>query len=608
MAFLEGMKTLVNVAADVGGHRFPDVGERLVRAGDSAACVSCPKYEAHGKPCNAVAALMLFGDRREDLVPSANVIDTEFLRAMNSYAFRAGYVANGLPDSNTLYNLGLGQATNVVDSVRYEILGIATNTRLLQLRGPDPRSVGFLVSRVNPDWLPLPADEQTEPRLLIDGAASRIGAGCSVLFEFPSVLFKRLNPYIEYIWPPSGPVAEGDTTFTVQLSHRASYARTPWDLAFPPDDDRYFLRIVSYFAAPEAYPDFQPSPEKLFTPVTREYVVPDDVDENRIYLLDDAGFEMQALLKYPQPLARAIGTDAEGNKRLVNAQLAVRDIDVNQWRSHLQFAAGALDGLVSVEISYIAAASSISTNLFPAAARCRHSVHTPDGNGDDDGFSCERTECSKYQAGKFGGSQCYDTAADRFELPEKGDDPSGRSLSATRFWQAEPLVLRQGGPGSEQGTAASSHRNFAFDRNGGVPSIGSICGGFFWQDLVGVGERRTSSFFGPRHGKRVEFTDNDGRPWHRLSHGMFGNDDGGVPIFGATGWEGRPDPRGNIVTNEARIWPTHRGPSCGLAGFDLSSDPAPGIRIARDPERLIATDRDDDGVDQQVLARIGRYT
>ena len=589
MTFLSGVKTLENVPRDAQGHAFPDVGEdRSVRVPATSGCAGCSKFTAHGEPCRALASRVLFGDQRADLVHPEHRIDADYLRDLQSYFFKLGYVANGYPGLQFIYNLGIGTANNVVQHTTYEILSIdPENARRLRWRGPDPRAVGFPISVPNPDFV---APGLGEPRLLTLPGSNRLPVGSSVLFQFPSCLFGRLNPYIEKIEEPSGEVG-GTKDFWVVLSHTARYARTPWDAAFPPADGKYFALVYSYLVSPEGWDDYQGStPEAQFA--LREDVEYDagDIEDGELELLDSDGGSCRVLLLGDR---LRVVLEFEGGEAVLvpdaMARIRTEDTDVNQWRTTLDLQGISLEGLERVVVTYWPEAVAGDEVLINGRGRCAYSKYSIDGYGEaTDGFICENTQCSKYQAGKYGGATCWDTEATGFTLEAQEAD-SERALMS-KFWSAEPLTLQQGGVGSQIGSAASSHRNFAFNRAGGrVPSVLSVCGGFFHRPLVAVSVARTDSWFGPRMGARRTFTDNDGRPWHEVKHGFFENDTAGLsaPVTKVAGWSGRKNARGVNATGPCAIFPTHRGPSCSVVNFAMGPDPSPHIRLARDGDEEV---------------------
>ena len=598
MSFLQGVKELVNVPRYADGRAFPDVGEaRLVRIPATEACAGCIKHEDHGEPCRALASRVLFGDQREDLVPNANRIDASFLRSLQSYFWKMGYVVNGVPAGNLLYNLGLGTANNIAQGTNYEVLQIdSTNPRRVQLRGEDPRAVPFGISVENPDFV---APGQGEPRLTTVQARVRMSIGAAVFFRFPSVLVNRLYPWIQEIEPPSGTVG-GIKDFWVVLSHSARYAKDPWDAAFPPEDGRYFCEIFSYLVAPEAWDNYQPTtPEGQFALHEREYNA-EDIQDQEIELLDSAENSCRVLLKGEFIRARLVYTD-ESEAPVLSAMSRVRteDTGTNQWKTYLNLEGLNLEDIDKVWVGCWPEAVDGDTHIINARNRCAYSQNDISGYGDEDGFACMNTDCDKYRAGTYGGATCWDTTASEFTLnPEEAN--SERAL-ASKFWSAEPLVLQQGGSGAQIGSAASSHRNFAFERAGGqVPSLGSICGGFFWRPLVPISDRRTDSFFGPSMGSRRVYTDEQGRPAHEIQHGLFGGEYGfPPPISKVDGWSDRNNARGLAATGVDAVFPTHRGPSCSVINFAMGPDPSPFIRLARDGdgEVLFATAIDKNAVD-----------
>lgn len=615
MAMLQGMKELERVQRDGEGHSFPDVGEeRFVRIPASNNCLSCPKYAGHGEPARAMGCKMLFGDQRQDLILESKRIDSDYLRDLQSYFFKLGYACNGYPGLEFVYNLGAGTANNIVQSTSYEIVSVDSNEpRRLKLRGRDPRAIGFSISTTNPDWLPLPPEQQTEPRLLSIPASNRLPVGSSVLFEYPSCLFGRLNPYIEEVEPPSSSLpidheAE-DVEFWVKLSHSAAYARKPWDLAFPPKDGKYHCRIYSYLVSPEGWDNWQPSgPEAQYALRTREYL-PADISEDSIELLDSDGGSTRVLL-YGDAI-KAVLEYTDGSSKFVPTpwdRLGTVDKTINDWESKFDLEGLDLEGLEKIVITYWPEAKDGDETIINARGRCRYSRHVIDGYGDGSGFICANTDCDKYRAGNFGGSTCWDTEASEFD-PHPDDDADAIYALHSKFWQAEPLVLSQGATGAQIGSAASSHRNFAFDRKGGrVPSLGSICGGFFSGSLIPISRASTESWFGPRIGARIEYTDAQDRPWHRVSYGLFENKDAtGPPVSAVDGWDDRLTPRGTAAQAETdRVYPLHRGPSCSVANFSMGPDPTPHIRLARpgDQETLFATGMPRDLVDNNTNARV----
>lgn len=567
MTFISGPKTIENIPRDQDGISFPDVGESR-------------EVAVHR---NQRACRMQYGDQRRDLIPPVSVIDDEFLGLVQTSIWKLGYVVNGYLGHALLYNLGLGTANNVVQDSRYEILEIdSSNSRRLRIRGADPRAIGYQVSVENPDFI---APGQDEPRLLTINAGARLPIGSSVRFEFPSCLHTRLNPYIEEIEPPTGPVTTDPREFWIVLSHTAKFSMTPWDEAFPPPDGKYYLAIYSYLTSPEEWFDFQGGePEAQYALVSRSYP-PAAISEGKIELLDSDNQSCRVLHgAFGNVCTLMIEYEGGGELKVAapSGRISVVDIAVNDWRSFLDVHDLPLENAEFITVGYWATAREADDTIINALGRCAFSKESIDGYG----FICTRTECDKY-ADSYGGATCWDTTASHFSIAT--EDVSQRPVHMRR-WTSEPLVLQQGATGQQIRTAASSHRNFAFER-ANAPSIQSVVGGFFWQELVGVNERRRASWFGPKMGMRHTFVDDLGRPWQELAHGLYQNEKN-IPavISTVTGWNIRINPRGVPVAGVCAHYPIHRGPSCSLTSFALSEDPAPWVRLARpgDEETIYA--------------------
>jgi hypothetical protein len=587
VTFISGTKTLVNLARDAQGIAFPAVGSsRLVAINR-----------------NRVAAKMLYGDQRGALIDNANRIDSDYLRDLQTYIWKLGYVQNGYPGLEFIFNLGIGTANNVVQHTDYEILQVdPANSRRLQLWGPDPRAVGVAVSVPNPAW---PAEG--EPRLLSLPGSNRLPIGSSVLFSFPSCLFGRLNPYIEDIEPPGGAVG-GIKAFWVLLSHSARYCRHPWDRAFPPADGKYRCRIYSYLVAPEGWDNYQPAtPEAQFALAVQEYF-PGAIEGGVIELLDSDGDSCRCLLPAFGEVIKArlvYTTGAEAAVPSPASRLRTVDLGVNSWRTTLDLSGLELADLEKVVVSYWPEACSTDETIINARGRCAFAQDSLDGYGDADGFVCTNTICDKYRAGEFGGKTCWAPEATGFQISRSQEADTRRFLHS-KFWSAEPLTLVQGGTPGQIGSAASSHRNFAFNRNN-TTSIQSVVGGFFTGSLRAISQAYTESWFGPSMGARRTFTDDDGRPWHELVFGWYENQKGtAAGIANVGGWSSRKNVRGLTATGTDAVYPLHRGPSCSLATFALSEDPSPWIRLARlgDEETIWADDIERDRVDPATAARV----
>jgi hypothetical protein len=550
--FTPQVKTLQKIDRDAQGNAFPDVGPQRHCMVDY----------------RTPASKLLYGDQRENLIPVQHRIDFQYLSELQTYFWKLDYVLYGLPDPNVLYNLGQGgTANNVVQSFIYQIISV--NNNLVQIKGPDPRCLEYSVSRPNPDWLPLPQDQQSQPRLLNETKKCRLPIGSSVQFLYPSCLYGRLNPWISEIYPPSGSLG-GEKTFTIKLSHTCNSAMIPWDLLYPPENGKYYLRISAYLIAPSGYENFQPSsPEAQFVKIYN----PSISGSPYIYLKNNNGEDCRTL-----PNLRVRVHYNDGSSQIltdINQRYSCIDTDVNQWVSRVFV--GDLTDVDHYEVTYFAEAVAGDSNLLNMRGRCAHSQKSIDGYGDVDGFYCRNTLCSKYQASKYGGKTCWDITGTGFSLAPQGEANAQKSLFA-KHWSSEPLTLQQGGAGNQLGSAASSHFNFYFNKTGGrVASILSLVGGFFNGKLVAPGFAATESWFGPRMGLLETYQEGEGI-YHRLIHGFFHNKNGIGPAQFVNGWSSRINQRGSPKNDN---YPTHYGPSCSVVDFSLSEDPSPYIRLAR---------------------------
>jgi hypothetical protein len=430
----------------------------------------------------------------------------------------------------------------------------------------------------------------TEPRLLSLPASNRLPIGSSVLFNFPSCFFGKLNPYIEEIEPPTGTLG-GAKSFWITLSHTVKNCKEPWDAAFP--SDKYYITTYSYLVAPEGWDDYQPStPEAQFVRTERVYSVDDLTGQNYLNLLNAEDNNCRVMISpfgNNIKITRILNDNSEIVVQEPNKILETIDTDINTWVSRINFQEVNMDDVKEIRVIYFAEAVETDINIINARGRCSYSKYNIDGYGDADGFICTNTACSKFQAGKYGGKTCWATDATGFNI-SFSQEADAKKANLSKFWTAEPLTLQQGATGNEAGTAASSHRNFSFNRES-VPSIQSMVGGFFYQKLVAPQTRATESWFGPSVGHRVTFTDNDDRPWHKLAYGWYYSQDTNFPpVTFLPGWSARLNQRGVARTGVDARYPTHYGPSCSNVSFALSENPTPWIRLARpdSPEKIFS--------------------
>lgn len=579
------------------------------------ACANCSKLADHGKPCCEMGRVVDVGDEVLDVVNPEEVAEAEFLHRLVMAIWATHFLAFGRPTWRP-ENFGMGTANNVTQGPTFEIVSVVSSRRL-QIKCDNPLNMLTGYTVVNPEW-PMEAPAELRPdwmtdeewnvtkyaRLIPQGKRHVLPICAMVEFAFPSVLAKKLTPYVTKIIPGTSSAASG-VTYDIELSHSVAYAMTPYDAAYPPSDGKYYGAFHYFSLVPEDFPNFQ-KPETMW--VTRKTItVAADDFAGTIELRDTNGDGCRVLgptmgtnvlrVFYRRTsTGPVVMTDAE-----VTAALVVDD-DGTGWEFSLNLAALlAFGDLESVTVEYMPEAVAGDSPVIPVQGSCSNSqrdytgsyIHTSAFTGAGFGSAthrCMNVACSKFVAGKYRTS-CFDPKATGFVRGYgTGSFPITNPRDSKwlmRLWSDATLIRVQGIAG------VNSARNFWIERKG-TPSLQEIVGGLY--DLVPQGKfSRREPLNYPVMGQRREFTNDDGDVDHELIFGLMGarthegNQYDGYVDLGfegalravVAGWESREDVKGATLTDREKDYPLNSPPGCHLYEFDLGTNGASyGLRVS----------------------------
>jgi hypothetical protein len=484
--------------------------------------VSFPGAAGDNPPSYYIAAALSIGDTTQELIPPEYTATAEEFTELFGAQWVAHYIANGVVDG-TLYNLGNG-ANNVSQQVLYEIL--ATSGRRMQLRGRHPGRLVYGNSIMNPEWPGYQVDPETlevtpQPRLISTNEEGVLMPGAKCVFHPPSVLARKLVPYLTKVEAPTSAGSDiDDCTFWVELSHTVNHAKTPYDLKYPPGDGKYYCEFFFYFTAPEPHPNWQPQQETQWTKHVAQWSGAAFAGLSGIVpLLKTNGSASRVLwpgMPWPETLLSV---------RYWRTGLASQILDISTYPSEGKLVTAdtgtgwstTLDlsvllahaDLESVEVTFWPEAVAADSFRVPWFGACSNSQVDHTGGYIHDagtGRRCMNIDCTKFLAGTYRG-QCWDPAATGFYFADVYNTGRARmaptsvkdSTFFSRRWCDCSLVLNQ------QQAGESSYRNFSYERSGG-PSWAELLGRFSNGPTPGGGYSRREPVHAPKYG-RVSLVD-----------------------------------------------------------------------------------------------------
>jgi hypothetical protein len=394
------------------------------------------------------------------------------------------YCQNGVL-YGTLYNLGMGTANNISQRVTYEISAVVS-PRVLRLKGPNPKRLSLGISRLNPEW-PLPDPLTGEKsRIISDTAFIALPPGAMAVFEWPSVLFANMNPFVRVITPPVSEDLE-DVEFDVEFSCSVANARKPVDLQHPPEDGKYYVTLYFYSTIPEAWPNYQVSFERQWasTGVTKTRaealalsgLIPlkDTAGDDARVLPPDLFTGCMALVRKRTGVAEEWFTP--GANRMTTVVVVpglswATTLDINEWITA---------DTETIRILYRPEALAGDSFRMPHYSSCALSQVDRSGSYlHGSNRRCMDVSCSGFANYA---DECWQPGADKFSLGTNKNSygAGGAYLPTDPFdtdpwsyiWSRSSGYVMQGLPG------VSSYRNFWYVRlSGGGPSVQELLGGF----------------------------------------------------------------------------------------------------------------------------------
>lgn len=568
---------------------FPSTGlpEASIRP---SACSACPRAADHDV-CQAIGIAVPYGETRYQRVPVNQRPTVQHVNELQAALWLAGYCAHGYIGDQYIYNVG-ESATNASQFTSVEILSASGSWLIVY--GENPRRLNIGTSTVNPEW-PFEAPAELRPpgitdeewdvmkygRLIPGSATFSLPVGAAVEFQYPSVLFQRLVPFIVEI---DCDTDESPCEYRVRCSTTVANARRPYDNFFPPVEGKYFAKLRFEALTQARWLNVQAPSETQFSRASATFTTA-AVHE----LLNNAGHSTRVL--YPSMLAGALTVTLSlqaGGIETLSDGAAQALLSTTQspsgWSTTIDLSAFDFGETYSqAAVAYLPQAVAGDAVRLPFQSSCSNAQRDPSGSfvhGDE--RHCARAGTAT-QFGTFR-DECWQPECSGFALGDDGSGDDGgpaaigpRSIGPSDMgdedfwsglWHRGDWFVQQGIPG------ISHHRNFSFGRpdNAGA-SIGSLCGGF--SDTVPPGYYPLRDlFFGPVFGRRFELDDGDGNEAHALVMGAFylapydhesqGGDSyvfdwSASPTLGAvadavSSWNTKPDAiGGNIETDLARL-------------------------------------------------------
>lgn len=570
------------------------------------ACRTCTKKTTHGTPCSMVGARPTYGLTRTAGITQTQLITVPHLNKTYSMAWLLGYVMDGMPYANYLYNLGLGTANNLTQQTTYQIRAVGTRT--LTLYGPNPRRIYSPRSVVNASW-PLPAEADQRPPYITDEAweAMRYGrilsggdyhtlpVGALLRFQSPSVLADVNLPYITRIDYPETDAAECE--FVVHISRNATNATQPYDRAHPAPV--YLLTAYYYYVVPDTYFDHQPQPEQQFAPNRATILAADLISNDGIANLPRTDAVSSRVLhttitvQYKNTVTLAPYTDPLDIEATWDGTRYTTLLDLSALIA-------ATPDLEYVILEWWAEAAPADTIIVPTVKTCANDKQFPW----ETSRRCTDTRCAKFQDGDYLPGNCWQTpTADRFTI----DTPRSTTTDGTNntiiasLWNRLPVYLEQGNAGD------SSHRNFAFGRPTTCGAgLASIIGGYFDQVPTGIFPLRVP-FMLPSLGQLRLYDDATGRH-AALVHGLYEarhpDFDGALTQY-ISGYASRHDARNQTLDAVAGLYPQNHPPARNLYTMQLLTDGTNNTpRLSSTSHRCYLTGASPTAVDATTLAEV----
>ncbi len=520
MAFVEVGSTKTNspfrTDPGEGWSDLPATGNTEVKA-TLPSCAGCSKLASHN-PCALIGFKVPQGETSWEDVPSGNrITHTEFRRVFQAL-WQLDYIFHGWIGSEIIFNAGDG-GDNATQFKDYEIVSVSGAT--LTLKGDNPKRLTLGRSIPNPDWPLTPGALQTVQEYF----ALRPGAG--VEFLAPSVLAGKIKPYIESISPPASN-AEGGVTFSVTLSANVSFARSPFDAAFPPGDGKYYCRVWFTQFHDAGWPNVQEPVEALFSPRTQTITRAAAVTASGLpELLDTAGDPTRVIPPGVDPVTTPVLTvlDPGGD-----FEAPIADRIVTTQNGHLDWTTtinvvdllAAYATATGFEVSFFAESVAADSERAPHRGCCGNCQIEPTGSyAHHSGSRCTAVDCDQFATFK---ASCWQPNASRFNLAGAGGSfRSGNAVNPAadirdgnlwaRAWTGASWMIRQGVPG------ASSSSNFSLVRMG-IPGLQEFLGA--WAGGVPGGNFASQTpFFSPALGRDVWSVDGDGNDVVTTEVGAF---------------------------------------------------------------------------------------
>jgi hypothetical protein len=497
--------------------------------------------------------------------PAGSYASAAMMSETDGALWAAAFIGGAYLQGNYLYNLGAGTANNILQRERVEVLAVAG--KVVTVRGRDPRRLTYGISRVNPEWpLPDPVTGSTA-RLQFDEGQLSLPTGSIFEPAWPSCLYRKLNPMVTRVIPPTGAFISGDQVeYQIEVWSDMSSLRAPYDRKRPPADGRYWASIGFMGVQPEKWANWQAYPQAWWTAREIELTVADLAAASGVVALkDSAGNDCRVLPRWAGAnVLRVVYTLTGGVRGVLpasetDAALVTTD-NGSGWSSTLNLAAllGFPD-LVSVRIFYMPEARIEDGAAWVTKGACANSQRDATGSFvHGTARRCTNVGCSKFSAGTFR-DECWDPKATGFTLgcgqgpgaavfpaADARDNGNGPEIA----WSAQGTVIRQGLPG------VSSHRNFWFERKTRT-SLQQLVGSF--SDAVprspGAG---WVELLGRVWGQREIYTEN-GETRQRLRHGLFEAE--GAGMQGAAGllipgWQDRTNQRRSGIRDAEAAFPS----------------------------------------------------
>jgi hypothetical protein len=594
-------------------------------------CRGCALLGTHNSPCVQKGMKMVFGNSRNTGMPETNLISVDCINKFQSALWLMGYVNSGVPYQNYLYNLGFGTANNISQQTAFQI--IAANGSTLTLRGPNPKRIFSPISYVNTNF-PFEAPREFIPllgwseaqyqankynRILNGGFAHSLPLGSLIYFQYPSVLFQKVYPYIEHI---DFPVSDSDTVdFDVRLSCSVSRALDPYDLQHPAA--KYFIDVFYYYVKPEDFRNIQSSEEQLFTYKEKKVLVGDLVAASGIlHLTRSDNANGKVLTPDTNGTIRLEYKESAGYSTYNDSVYDLLTVDYSGgYRSSLDLNAliAAKPTLEYVVVKYHPEAASGDTPLYPMPKTCSQDQLL----GTEDGRRCTNQNCSKYVRGDYLAGNCWktygtDNDADGFHSGVEGGNyylQNGLDPSLYNgWWNSETMQVVQNLAGE------SNYRNFSFETPAHRhPSLLGCVGGYHLQVPAGKFSTRRPLFL-PQFGQLRQYSDAEGTHLE-LVNGLYearGNwylDEAGnwqtKSLSGALkqyadGWTSRNDVRGNALQEVPEMFPANSFAARHLyTGELIGGNLNAAKKLSAGTHQVYATGMNKSLEDTEVLAIIG---